>query len=1310
MPLRRRARLAGLIMTLTLTLVAWVDYNLVLVNPRELRRQTQRLLNELFGEYQPEFSSIEVDLRRGARLRDLVLRDPKTRQVLLRAEAVDFEFGLFGAKGVVIRRASVTAEVSSDFKSSGESTGELPFDPSRIPADLQVSFVDAVVRLHDTATDVDHQVSIGAMSLKLRSGDVVLTGQARYGVLVPPSDPYYTEAQAYQGGADLRFLEVMPSIRIEGVRERNKDWAVRVVCRPIEVHPILARALPRWPKEIIWDELGPSGTMAADARFWSQGGVFDYLVEFEALGGGAKLKAFPYPIRDVRGTFTFVNEMVIWDRVTGHSRGAGHVLGRGIVYIGPDSEKVTVYAHTDFFDIPVDAVMAKTIQLADDVAWDAFSQFMPTGLATGNLVVARGARGEPPQISVDIREIGGSLQALYRDIPILAKNFRGAFKLMEGGVVVMDGVSFDFANGGKARCKGRVLRGDLLYLDIDARDVPISPEILSKLPAKVRMYVEPLRPQGGRCDARVLVRKAEPGTKPVPDIDLTFRDVVFATDEFPHPLRLSGRSEVRLAYPPGTREESDIEPTIKLDLQAQGESAEPAGGLLGVSVKGSVELSRVEGDGGEGGMRFDCDLEARAKRVEVTPALEAQLPAALKPVLARFKPRGALEDLRLKLRRGLRSIDFEAKGEGLTARDESFPLAVMPERLSLEIEDRLVRLRGVTGRIVGGGRFALKGMVVRPPEGEPEGLIVDIEASGDDVTIGPELLAALPEKIREPVAAVEPEGGVDARMRIAMAPGLSSDGGPVLTGELLFRDISLEPMKLAPEGQRLTRRRITELVGPARLTEEALVLEGVRGTFLGSPLSIGGRIARDQSREGAVAIAARLEDVAIDAQLKSELPASAAAAIREYQVEGRMAVELALRGTKDGFETVTSIFPRGLSALEPSLGVPVKNLTGAMLVEGGELSYFDLEGRLDDGTPLRIRRDALAERGTPAGDQRLLAEVSGFGFTPTLVRRLPADFRSVIDQLAPRGDINLVLALHSTKKRAAELAAAEVETQGLTLTAGITLNEVAGSLSLLADRGKDGGLSFRGGASLRRAVWLEQPIEDVSGRLDYNGRRLKMTGIRGRVHGGRLSGYAAAEDSGFRGRMDFHDLSFANVLEGLAKLDEEEEEERELPTDPVTGRVNGWLEFEGKDGQDPEGFGEMSLTNSNVIPVPLLFRITELLAAEDKRVAGFDRINARYHFEGPGFESVIIDRGLLRSPSLDLEFKGRIWLRGERQGEVDMVFLPLDPTDKIRNLNLITRVLKYQLASIRATGPISDPSLRWIPFQSIMDVYKAFGG
>ncbi|MDF1663053.1 MAG: hypothetical protein P1V97_14860 [Planctomycetota bacterium] len=1329
MDARSRSRLAILLTVASLIFVVWLDFRLLIRNPEELKRQTERLLQKTLGKFNPQFSEIEVDLPNFARLKGFVLhKATKPEEVLLRATDVEARFGWFGIESIVIRDALVVTEFSSDIDFEGKRP-KAPRNPlwdidvSEVPAQLKIVFENARFNLYDVHMKKHHHMRLERLEAQVSDGlAIVANGSAQLLLEVNESQPEYAKAQSDESLASgSRLLPVVEGISFELNRLRDGEFRALINVDKFHCRQALGGALPKWPKEKVWDELGPGGVIAAKVTVAVKGEKVDYVVKMEARNTSCCLKGFPYPITNITGQFSIANEIVSWENARGSTSGQGRILGRGSVFIGGEKEKVTIYSFTRFWNVPIDKNIDKAVAAADKGAQDAFAMFKPRGKVTGVITVAKDPDGGPPQVSATIDELGGTMNAQFSGMPIPAKNFRGRFKLLEGGGVRIDNARFDIAGGGKAICQARMFKNDLIFLDIRATNVPVSSELLGHLPPAVSAYVSPLGPLGGRIDAKVLIRKNHPKEKVIPEVDLTLRSVGINPKDFPIPVKVSGNAKIRLSYPPGTQDGAKVKPTINLAINVSGESQDK-GLIAGLKSRGKIIIDPAPTTGAAA--KIGLDLTVNADSITVSPALISKLPTSVKPSLDLFSPKGTLTDVSVSLK-GFDDISVKAKGQDFKVKYEKFPVEVEPKVIDVTLRQRTITIHEVFGRVPSGGEYQLKGALILPPEGMSDrpsdwrDPIVDLTIKGEQIKIVPQLIAALPEELAATANKLRATGYLGTTIHVQMAPGLNPRGEPLITGVVQLEGVRAEVMRLIPEKDRFSDKAVDKLFGRLILSEDEVSIESLRGQLFGSTVKATGRIARvpqQNSGDPDFSFVVQLPGFKLFPKLITDMPFQVRPLFKEYQPSGIVDIEINLLASKqkDGdlkVENSIEIEPQNMSA-RPKLveGRLVSGIRGLISISPIGLTVIDIDGKYE-GTPFRLRR-SLKDEDQSLGGQRYTANIENFDFKKRAVAGLPEDLRALVGQLNPSGqlDSTFMIQLGKEKKDPAHYLA-ELFLKDLTVDMGVKLTGVKGTTQLSGILGPKGRLG--GAIQFNEARWLKQPFKEIRGQLEYNGEEFWLRNLSGQIHGGRFSGYAQynKKKEEYRGRIDLRDLSFAKIVEGLSKIDQKEEkdEKAELRKTPITGRVDGWVDFNGNADQ-PNGFGEISLRNSNVLPVPLLLRINELLTLEGKKVSSFDRINVRYHFEGKGgFESIVIDRALLQSKKLELECVGRIWIDGPNRGDCDLLILPLDPTDNIQGVNLVTRLLKYQITSIRATGKVSDPTVSWIPLRGFFDVLEKFG-
>jgi hypothetical protein len=1222
----------------------------------------------------------------------------------------------------------VATEFSSDFDFEGDrpkraGKPKWDIDVSGIPANLKIVFWNARFQLYDTHMKKNHHINLKHLEANVSDGLAVqATGWAQVFLRVEKDTVNYSIARPHSewSGAG-RLLPIIESIRFEIDRRKNGHIFGRLDARKLWCHKALGLALPGWPKEKVWDELDPEGPVRGHVDFSIEGEEVHSSIILEALGTRCRLRAFPYLITDIYGKFSIVNTVVSWEDIRGKSRDKGHILGRGSVFIGRKSEGATIYSFTRFWDIPINEEVDAAVAAADKGASEAFNMFKPRGTVTGHLTIARDPLKGPPIVSAMIKELAGTMNAEYSGMPIPAKNFRGQFRLMEGGGVRIDNAEFDIDGGGTATCQARMLNNELIYMDIKAKNVPVNDQLLGRLPPSVLAYVEPLAPKGGRCDAHVIIGKSDPKAKAIPDVDLSFHDVEVTPKEFPLPLVLNGSSKIRLSYPPGTKDGDAIDPDITLTIDVTGQSKE-SGLVSGAKVKGKLLLRGQQQTTRE---RAEIDLMITMKQLTLSPQLLAHVPPGLSSTVAQWRPKGSLVDVFVHLK-DVDSLEVKARGTTLKVAYEKFPYEVEPGFLDIAVDGRSINIREVWGKLPTGGEFRLKGELLLPQQGLADGApglrtpIIDLSIIGKQIKIVPELIAALPGELKQTVEQLAPRGYVGANLRVQMAPALTSfKDAPLFTGELALENVSAQVLGLVPAKDRFTEKRVEALTGRVLLTEDEIILKPVKGRIFGCSIQANGRIDRNEKRiktqAPELAFVVQLLGLKLDNKLIDDMPPAARPIFQEYRPTGPVDVELSLRGfkNKDGsfrLKNTINIEALGISARPEILsGRQASDIRGLISLSEDGLNLIDIYGKYES-IPFQLRRSLREEANSPKGSQRYVAHVKAFDFEKEAVAGLPEGLRKLVEKLNIKGALDASFVIQrSAKDEDSAIFLSELLLKNLSLDLGVTLTEVKGSTQLSGVLSKPN--RFRGAINFDQARCLEQAFENIKGRLEYDGTELWLRKLVGQIHGGQFTGYSHFNQAKkeYRGRIDLHDLSFAKVVEGLSRFQKVKSKERELRKTPITGRVNGWLSFAGRPNQ-PGGFGEISLRNSNILPVPLVFRINELLGARGKKISAFRRILIRFHFEGKEtLESLVIDRGVFSSKNLDLECFGRIWISGPKRGQCDMLFLPLDPTDKIRTVNWLTRLLKYQITSIRATGSISDPTVSWIPLRGFFDVLEKFG-
>lgn len=1331
---RLRRRLALLLVISTALGCLYLDYRLIPNNPKERRAQAELWLQRILGDFKPRFKELEISLTQ-VHFKDFSIHDPNRQEPLLRAESLDLEIGWPLLSQVRVRGLETRAELLSDdidFAGVKPDPPEVPETPlqqtlrktlARLPSDLRVSITDSRIELFDRSKNATYLLRIDEVQAQISDGlAIAAQGRAAADLLISETSAEFNEARSSpELPENQRLLPLVESLHFDLWRKRDGDIVAKIRAGRVWANTSLGDAVPRWIRDEVWNEIGPDGRLNATVDLSIKDGFTDTFVDIYPLGMSCTLRRFPYPITELDGHFFITRSpssrrympesfpgdrtkalMVVgWENVNGRTRGGGRILARGAVYIGRENETVSIFSANDFFDFPIDGDVGAAIQASNEKAYKAFQEFSPQGLATGQIIIVKDMHGHSPGISVRVDDLGSKLNARYAEVPIPIKNFTGNFRLMEGGNVELD-LGFKLAVGGQGTAKGFLNENNLIDLNIEASQVPITSEVLSALPPKVQKYVYPLSPSGGLVNAQLHISKPTRSSETLPQVDLRFESVRLVPDVASIPILINGRAKVQLDASDPSRKS----PTVSVLIEDVRGQSEEDGQITGLRAEGDIFID-------ESRDLFVPKLFIKAESVQVSEKLISALPPEIGVALRPFEPRGMVKDLDLALE-GLDQIRVKTIGSGLTARYENFPYQVWPEQISIEIQKRRVLVHKVTGRLPRTGRFQLSGELLqglKDPSGGAGPPTVDLQVQARPLTIDSELAQACPQALRELFEKLAPSGQVGVELELELAPELGLKE-PKITGQVQLDGLELDVLALLPEEERFTRERVRELRGRLVLQPELIELSSVSGRFLGAPVAASGQIARPEAGEAALeqAFVVRMDPLVLGPELLPHLPKQARGPFEDYQPRGPVSLELSLRKER-GRDMVTrlALLPKGLAARPKVLGSELSELRGRIDIDEGAPKLIALTG-LFEGHPFELRRSALEEAGGPPAGLRLKTRVRGFDFKAAALARLPAGLGKAIKALEPLGavDLNTFVQLWPESSKKPPSFWIELGTSKLDISAGARLEAIKGAFQMsgsISDPAR-----FRGGFELAELTVLAQPFQRVRGRLSFDGKKIVINEFDSQIHGGSIGGFVQTDTSTgqYEARFDLRDLSFANLVTGLSKLSESAEKSEDLPSAPVTGRVDGSTQLWGNPS-DPRGKGELRIKNSNAIPVPIFFRLTDLLATSGTRVGSFDRITLSYELRGTrgSYDTVTILPGsVLQSRGLDLAVVGTLKLGGAESGQIDLRFLPLDPTDKIEGVNWLTNLVKRQIASIRATGTLTDPSLTWLPLRGVWEIFE----
>ncbi|MEX1017111.1 MAG: AsmA-like C-terminal region-containing protein [Phycisphaeraceae bacterium] len=641
-----------------------------------------------------------------------------------------------------------------------------------------------------------------------------------------------------------------------------------------------------------------------------------------------------------------------------------------------------------------------------------------------------------------------------------------------------------------------------------------------------------------------------------------------------------------------------------------------------------------------------------------------------------------------------------------------------------------VRVRGLTGAA---------GMIdgwVGWNKDDPSDIRPDLHILDAELPVDPLLLTSVPAPQDRWMRAVGVSGHLTAHGNITndaegetdFAITFNLDGGRArpLGGPFAFDDVA---------GQVVLHRRAIEIEQFHARHEEA--------TLAGQ-----GAAEWAEDEEPSVNLTLTGQGLALDAGLLDLLPDDHHARPRiaelfeQYQPTGRFDAELAL-GDDAGPDATPfadgappyrlRLHPRSLRLMSEGDPVDFHELTGGIVVAGGQAELEDLTARFDAGR-ITASGPVMLEAGGSAA-LRLSGELERLD-GPWL-SLLPERLRDTLASLDVHGKVTLEHARLLARPRATE--GPQLELAGLLaleaaqLNAGLPMEELAGTLTFDFAR-------FADRATPQAEILLEAERLVVSDRLiapltlelrtDEASNALQIEQLRGEVYGGVLVGTGAislrapgpyqlelalqdvhvdpflAAGETRRAQRATANPDDASVVNDASNATVQTIAAPAPPPAPLPdadaatgrGRLNASFTVQGELGQPDSrrGRGEMEIRHAQIYERPLAMAMLQAVNFSLPLSGSFDRGAASFLLEG---DTVYFDDLALEAPSLTIRGAGTMHYP---TGALDLHLRARNPAGP--HLGVISDMLnlvKDQLVGIRITGTFDAPRARVVGLEDL---------
>jgi hypothetical protein len=679
----------------------------------------------------------------------------------------------------------------------------------------------------------------------------------------------------------------------------------------------------------------------------------------------------------------------------------------------------------------------------------------------------------------------------------------------------------------------------------------------------------------GLADAGFRIQQWHADAEPQYQLSVQLRQGELVHPQLPAPLR-----EMR-----GTIECDEREIALK-DFVAQLEAAAVQVPRARVYEKG--ELRPAEIDVAVQGLPLDDRIRVR-------------LPEAIRRVYDAVQPSGRI-DLQLRFQYNGRDYwehDCDVIARNCTLMHRSFPYRVDGVEGMLKQRGDIidVHLKGVAGE----RQVTLTGRVKNP--GPEAASVFDIDTTG--LPIDERLLNACPPGMRQAIETLQARGELDGRVRLVRPAGPDQRiillvDGRVRNGTMLCR---------------LFPYAVTGLTGRIIHDGTTWKVEGMRGQHESAPVTLSGTFLPTAAGTMLFDLSFTGDEIAFDERLYSALHQDWQTLWKELNPTGRFSVAGRLASGENGTRRI---------ALEVDLidaGLTIASFPFALDKMRGRLSLVDHELTIQN---LSARHgDVLVEaRGNgdcdPSGKWRLTLEdleIDDLEPDRQFRKTLPAELRTIVDTLDPRGKLSLAGMVEfrgRARSNAPVTAAWDLETvySGASMTVGIDLRDMHGTSRF---RGTWDGAHVLGSGdlTLNSMRIRNYQFTDVRGPFHMTGKQL-IVGSEAAVNGSAGNDTASSVNDSDRMTARFIDGKLA--LDALAALGDplryrvrlrfSRGELRKFAQlylsgqSKLQGEMNGWVDLYGE-GADPKrltGKGELLISPAALYELPVIVAIFKVLS------------------------------------------------------------------------------------------------------------------
>jgi hypothetical protein len=835
--------------------------------------------------------------------------------------------------------------------------------------------------------------------------------------------------------------------------------------------------------------------------------------------------------------------------------------------------------------------------------------------------------------------------ARFTAFPVPVEEIKGTVKITPQGVQLAGFSGQTFGN--HVSLEGSIEFGKprlQIKLDIIAKDLKASADLLAVIPEGERKIIEEFAPQGS-ADISINLRNAADSAMLVPTVRVDVKgNTSIAYFEFPYRLEnLRGT----LLVTPGKIEIKNV--TSIMENQKI-----TCSGLV-VPCESGVEM----------------DIRIKGEDISIDERLRKALGDSEREAWDVFNPSGTANlNVSIKSPPDDKKVDLgiEIMLDGFASiTPEPFPLQVsnLTGRLSI-LPEGVMRLSGLRGR-VSGGEVAISDTDI-PAEKAGS---AKIDALFSNVGIGRGVIKALGDAMGENLEDLTAGGSASGNIQL-QRPEDSEDFN--LTGTVSLKDgwilHKLFPLKAQ------------KLEGTLFIKPGGYYLHSLTGEVADGKLEAWGELLELPGDKQKIRLRVEGFNILADDSLKNSLPEELVSTYNDFEPYGRADAAIWLDGVTplDNIRKIVRLHLRNLSGKYVEFPYPISGVAGDVRIDVDT-------GKVDiKGIHTADRTITLSGTVVPQGQRTitdLLINANKIKLDEALCDAMPEEIKTLWKDIELDGAASGTVTLHID-----QLGKADPEIQykvllrpeNARIEAGFPFEKLQGKVKLEGRVSSGGEHTLESGLILLRDFTVTGlPVKWMSAPLKMSGESLTLEPITGKMAGGTVSGVMKVlfdKDTTYSGSFELKD---ASVRQGATDLFGGEMEK-------TTGRANAWVRFQGKSSDDSSlrGKGEVKLDKSNLWQVPFFSAVMKAVSAGAIPRVDFSESFAHFRIKG---DKLLFSKTQFISSIMKLSGGGTLDL----DGNIDFIFrvnlLGSIPFIKlIPVVKEIVQSVEGQFFAIRATG------------------------